>query len=78
MKRKIKKIFFDFEIIAFELVSLNTRFYRETYISLGVKLLTNSLKISDTTKTEFWELFWMIKKYDKDTALQIWTMFRAL
>ena len=30
MQKKTKKIFFDFEIIAFELVSLNTRFYSET------------------------------------------------
>ena len=27
MQKKIKKISFDFEIIAFELVSLNTYFY---------------------------------------------------
>ena len=29
MQKKIKQIFFGFEIIAFELVVLNTRFYRE-------------------------------------------------
>ena len=28
-QKKIAKIIFDFEMIAFELVALNTRFYRE-------------------------------------------------
>ena len=32
---KIKKIFFDLEIIAFELVPLNTRFYRERILLMG-------------------------------------------
>ena len=27
MQKKIEKIFFDFEIIAFELVALDTRYY---------------------------------------------------
>ena len=30
MQEKIQTIFFDFEIIAFELVVLNTRFYWQT------------------------------------------------
>ena len=34
MQKQIVKIFFDFEIIAFELVALNTRFHWQTYISL--------------------------------------------
>ena len=36
-------------------------------------MLTNSLMISDTTNTEFFELisFRAIKKYDKNTALTI-------
>ena len=29
MEKKIEKIFFDFEKIAFEMVALNTRFYWE-------------------------------------------------
>ena len=29
MQQKIEKIFFDFEIIGFELVALDTRFYWE-------------------------------------------------
>ena len=52
MQKKIRKIFFDFEIIAFELVALTTRFYFSSIISM----LTSSPKISDTTKTEFMEL----------------------
>ena len=53
MQKKIEKRFFDLEIFAFELFALNTRFYWETrqYFSSGVNMLTNSLKISDATKT---------------------------
>ena len=56
MTKKIQKIFFDLQIIAFELVVLNTRFTETEYLSSGVNMLTNSLKISDTTKIEFLEL----------------------
>ena len=57
MQKKIKKIFFDLDIIAFELLSLNTCFYcQREYWSSGVNMLTNSLKMSDTSKTEFFEL----------------------
>ena len=56
MQKKIEKIFFNLEIIAFELVALNTRFTETEYLSSGVNMLTNSLKISDTTKREFFEL----------------------
>ena len=56
MQEKIQKIFFDFEIIAFELVALDTRTYWGRIFAIGVNMLTNSLKISDTTKTEFFEL----------------------
>ena len=55
MQKKIEKIFFDFEIIAFELVPLDTRFTEREYLSSGVNMLTNSLKTLDTTKTEFFE-----------------------
>ena len=56
MQKKIEKIFFDFEIIAFELVVLDTRFYWERILVPAVNMLTNSLKISDTTKIEFFQL----------------------
>ena len=35
MQKKSKKIFFDFEIIAFQLVSLDTRFYWERILGIG-------------------------------------------
>ena len=39
MQKKIKEIFFDFEIIAFELVSLNTRFYWQTIYFIGFQIV---------------------------------------
>ena len=56
MQKKIQKIFFHLEIYAFELVALKTPLTDREYLSSGVNMLTNSLKISDTTKTEFFEL----------------------
>ena len=35
MKKKVEKIFLDFEIIAFELVQLNPRFYWERIVVIG-------------------------------------------
>ena len=35
MQRKIDQIFFDFEIIAFELIALNIRFYSERILFIG-------------------------------------------
>ena len=35
MQQKIQKIFFDFEIIAFELVELDTRFYCKRILVIG-------------------------------------------
>ena len=35
MHKKIHKMFFDFEIIAFELVALNTRFYCKRILVIG-------------------------------------------
>ena len=35
MQKNFLKIFFDFEIIAFELVALNTRFYWENILVIG-------------------------------------------
>ena len=39
MQKKIEKIFFDFEIIAFELVALNSRFYRERILVVGCQYI---------------------------------------
>ena len=35
MQKEIQKILFDFEIIAFELVALNSRFYWENILVIG-------------------------------------------
>ena len=56
MQKKIEQILFDFEIIAFELVALNTRFYWETIHFMVVNGLKKSLKILDTTLTELFKL----------------------
>ena len=64
-QKKIQQIFFDFEIIAFELVALNNLAFTEReYLSSGLNLLTNRLKISETSKNEFLELtfFHRVKK----------------
>ena len=65
MQKKIQQIFFDFEIIVFELVALNNLAFTEReYLSSGLNLLTNRLKISETSKNEFLELtfFHSVKK----------------
>ena len=49
MQKKLQKIYFDFQILAFELVAWNTRFYWEReYLSSGVILLTKSLLLDET------------------------------
>ena len=55
MQKRIENIFFDFQIIEFELVALNTRFFEREYLSSGVNMLKKSLKNLYTTKTEFLE-----------------------
>ena len=56
MQRKMEKVFCDLEIIAFGLVALTTGFYSKKILVSGVSILTNSLKVSDNTKGEFFEL----------------------
>ena len=56
MKKKMKNMIFGLEIIAFEYVALKIAFTEAEYLSSGLNMLINSLKISDTTKTEFFEL----------------------
>ena len=56
MQTKIEKILFDLEILASELVALNTSFYWETIHFMVVNGLKNSLKISDSTITELFVL----------------------
>ena len=38
MQKKIRKMFFDFEITAFELVALDTRFYWERILVIGFQV----------------------------------------
>ena len=66
MEKKIDKIFLDLEIIALEMVALTRTFTEREYLSSGVNMLTNSLKISDTSKTEFLELIFF------QNAQKIW------
>ena len=56
MQQKIQQIIFDFEINAFELVASVIRFTEREHLSLGVNMLTNSLKISYSTKKEFFKM----------------------
>ena len=48
-------------------------FAEREYLSAGVNMLANSLKISDSTKIEILELisFQTDQKYDKNTPVQI-------
>ena len=41
MQKEIEKIFFGFEVIAFELASLNTRFYWERILVNGFQYVNN-------------------------------------
>ena len=42
MQKKIRKIFFDMEVIAFELVPLNTGFYWERIIVIGCQYVNKT------------------------------------
>ena len=53
MQKKIEKMFFYLDIIAFEWVALNTHIYWERTLVIRCQYVKNSVKISDTTKTEF-------------------------
>ena len=44
MQRKIEKIFFDFEIIAFELVALKTPLYRKRIRPIGCQYVNKECK----------------------------------
>ena len=57
MQQKIQKISFDFEIIAFEFWMRQTLVFTEREnLSSAVNMSTKCLKISDTTKTEHFEV----------------------
>ena len=73
MQKNIQKNFFDFEIIAYEFFVLDTRFYWKRILVFGVNMSTNNIKISTTTKTQFFDLisFQSAQKYDKNTLVHI-------
>ena len=56
MQKKIENIFSILKKVAFELVAWNIHFYRERILVIGTQYIKNSLKISDTTNTKFFEL----------------------
>ena len=60
MMRKIQKTFFGLEVIPFECLRETLAFTERQYISSGVNMLTKCLKISDTTKIEFFELIFFL------------------
>ena len=68
MQENIQKIFFDFEIISFELVALDTLFYWQRILVIECQYV-NSLNISDTTKMEYFELILFLK------AQKIWQKY---
>ena len=76
MKKKFQKIFFDFKIIAFELVALNTHFYWERILFISCQYVNKQslLKMNFLS----WFFFRVIKKYDKDPAVQIQKAFPPL
>ena len=79
MEKKIEKKIV-FEKIAFQFISLNTNFTEREYLSLAVNMLTNSLKIWDTTKKKLLELkfFQIDRKIWKATPVKISAVFRTL
>ena len=56
MQQKKEKTISDFQISAFEIVKVNTPFYWERIHFIRYQYVKNSLKTSDPTKTEFFEL----------------------
>ena len=61
MRKEVQKIFFDFEIIAFELVSLDTRFYWERILVIGCQYVNK--------QSQDFRYYW-IKFFRADFLLQ--------
>ena len=74
MEKKIEKMFFGFEIIAFELVALNIRFYWENILVIGSHYANKESQdfkyfLKSVYGADFlWELS---KNQKKNTAVQI-------
>ena len=79
MQENIQKIFFDFEIISFELVALDTLFYWQRILVIECQYV-NSLNISDTTKMEYFELILFLnaqkiwQKYWRENLRSVWDL----
>ena len=73
MQQKFQKIFFDFEITVFELVVLKTRFYWERILVILCHYVKKHSKFEIQLKESSWSWFSfrVIKKYEKNTAVQI-------
>ena len=56
MQEKMHKKSFVFEIMAFELVAQKLCTLQREYLLSAVNVLTNSLKISDQTNADFFQL----------------------
>ena len=56
MQKKIHKKSFIFEIMSFELGARNCAHCNEEYLLWAVNVLTNSVKISDQTNADFFQL----------------------
>ena len=74
MQKKIEKIFFHFEIIAFELVPLDTRFYWERILVIGCQYVNKQSQdfryyLNRIFRADF--LSEWSKKHDKNTAVKI-------
>ena len=55
MQKKIQKVFFDSEIIAFELIAWNTRFYWENIHFIGCEYVN---KMSQDFRYYYKIIFW--------------------
>ena len=56
MQQQVQKKSFVFEIMAFEIVAVNSAYCCENTCSSVVTVLRNSLQISDKTKADFFQL----------------------
>ena len=80
MQKKFQEIFFNFEIISFELVALNTGFYWERILLIGCQYVNKESQCQILLKMIYssWFSLREIKKYGKNTAMQIYAVFRTL
>ena len=81
MQKKIEKMFCNFEIIAIELVALNTLFYWERILFIrGQYVEKQSQEFQTLLKSNFSSSFSLrlIKNNNKSTAVEIQAVFWSL